>query len=186
MCVHWLVQIVWVLHCLSVAQNGQSVELCLLSFRNVCVLHCSGFENYPANLTLIWSILCILNQTSSPHTLHHCVCLNNFRHFSDICHCLFPHQSFINYPWLFSDKYYIYFNQISITGFGLVPFLYEPNIKHCSCSHESCVLDPNIQHSLTFWRGESTRASHAVSRGGSARALHAVWRGGSARSLHSV
>jgi hypothetical protein len=113
------------------------------------------------------------------------VCLYTFHHFSDICHCLFPHQSSIIHPWLFSDKFYIYFNQISVTGCVLVPFLNDPNIKHCSCFHRSCILDPNIQHSLTFWRGESTRAWHAVSRCGSARALHTAWRDGSARALHT-
>jgi len=116
------------------------------------------------------------------------VCLNTFHHFSDIYHCSFPHQSFIIHPWLFSHKFYIYtrINQISITGCVLVPFLHDPNIKHCLCSHKSWILDTNIQHSHTFWRDGSVRASHTVSRGGSAGALHTVSRGGSAGALHTV
>ena len=79
-------QIVWVLRCLSVAQNGQSVQLCLLLFINVCVLHCSGFEKNPANPVLNWNVLCILNHTP----FHHCVCLtfwlwNYFFNFSTPC-----------------------------------------------------------------------------------------------------
>jgi hypothetical protein len=112
------------------------------------------------------------------------VCLNDFHHFSDICHCLFLHQSSIIHPRPFSDQFYIYLNQISITGCVLVPFLRDPNVKHCLCSHKSCILDSNVQHFIKFWRGESTRASHSVSRGGSVRTLLTVSRVG--QSEHHI
>lgn len=59
-------QIVWVLRCLSVAQNGQSVQFCLLLFINVCVLHCSGFGIIQR--TLFWlETFCVIGTT--PHFL---------------------------------------------------------------------------------------------------------------------
>jgi hypothetical protein len=48
----------------------------------------------------------------------------------------------------FSDNFCIYYNQISITNCVLVPFLHDHNIKHCPCSHKSCIFDPNIHHFL--------------------------------------
>ena len=138
--------------------------------------------------TLFWFETFCVFWTRPPFPIIHSitVCLNNFHHFSDICNFLFPHQSSVIHPWQFTNKFYIYFNQISITDCVLVPFLHDPNIKHCSCSHQSFILDPNILHSLTFWRGESTRATCAVSRGGSAGASNTVSMGGSAGASHSV
>ena len=87
-----------VLRCLSVAQDGQSVQPCS-SVRIVCLLHCSGFENNPTYLILIRTILFISNQTSILHpTFNHFVFLNTFHHFSDICLCSFPHQSSVIHP----------------------------------------------------------------------------------------
>jgi len=193
---HWR-HIVQVLHCLSVAQNGHSVQLCLLLFINVCALHCSGLRIIQR--TVFWFETFCVFWTRPPIPIIHTitVCLNTFHHFSYICHCLFPNQSSVIHPWLFSNKFYTYFNQISNTGCVLEPFLHDPNIKHCSCSHQSCILDPNILHSLILWRGESRAAralyragsavaSHTGSRSGSAGASHTVSRGGSAGASHTV